>query len=64
MREARRELGNLTARFPAFEFHFIRGYHGRRWVEAVRRSGPGPSGLYVLISKTPAEMAEELGNAA
>lgn len=64
MMEARRELGKLTVRFPAYDFRFIRGQRGRPWVEAVRKSGPGSPGLYAVISESAAEVAEELGNAA
>ena len=64
MQEARRELGKLEKRFPAFEFDLIRGYHGRQWFEAVRKSGPGDPGLYALIGESPAEVADELKRAA
>lgn len=64
MLEDRRELGKLQARFPAFSIDLIRGHYGRRWFEAVRKNGPGDSGLYALISGDAGEMAEELRRAA
>lgn len=64
MTETRREMRELTERFPAFEFRLIRGCYGRRWFEAVRRSGPGPAGLYVAISGDAAELAAELKDTA
>jgi len=66
MLEARRELGKLEARFPGFKFSITKPYgkDGKRRIEAVRKSGPGDSGLFVIISTSPAEVAEELKRAA
>ena len=61
--EARHELGKLKARFPAYGFRLIRG-HSKPCIEAVRKSGPGDSGLFVIISTSPAEVAEELKRTA
>lgn len=64
MLETLRELGKLKARFPKFEFRLICGHCGGLQFEAVRKSGPGDSGLYALISGSATEMAAELKRAA
>jgi hypothetical protein len=58
-----RQLARLEAGFPAFSFRLIRGW-GKERFEAVRKSGPGDSGLYTVISTDPAEVADELRRAA
>lgn len=62
--EQHRALVKLRRRFPGFTFRLITTHGNTPCIEAVRRRGAGPEGLYAAISSDPAELASELEDAA
>jgi hypothetical protein len=63
-RKLRARAAKLAARYPAYTFRVVGGWDGRNRLEAVRRTGPGPEGVFVLVSSDPAELEGELRRAA
>lgn len=56
---ANRKLRALQRDFPAFTCRLIDGWNGKQF-EAVRTSGPGDPGLFVVISADVREVEAEL----